>query len=369
MDKSNIALARQLQQQKAGKEATKEPDPEEKYLKHLGFNVDEPRLYPASQWSNTTLPVFVIVLSPSDCHFIHGFLKSFQHFFVNSLLVIYDLGINPSEYSLINNICNSSNCILRTFDFDAYPSHIRNLQLYAYRPIIIQNMLGYFTNMRMHVILLDSLNVDHEWQCNRLNHQPDLRIFSQDAWNSHESAPAEVLNQAGAVIMLDVQYIFTSGELHNIVSRAEKDGIVAWSINQPTSALTHPRMFDYFNTKQERFFFHRMVQPNHIVLYNIDIVHFKIMFHWVKCALVPNCIAPIGAQNSGCRFDKKPLYRYSGCHRYDMSALNVVLGLMFDFSSSHYSAKEEDKFFRFVDMEKDFIADPDKNSTVFPDSN
>ncbi|GFR14354.1 uncharacterized protein TNCT_355731 [Trichonephila clavata] len=301
----------------AGKEATKEPDPEEKYLKHLGFNVDEPRLYPASQWSNTTLPVFVTALSPSDSHFIHGFLKSFQHFFVNSLLVIYDLGINPSEYSLISNLCNSSNCILRTFDFDAYPSHIRNLQLSAYRPIIIQ----------------------------------------------------EVLNQAGAVIMLDVQYIFTSGELHNIVSRAEKDGIVAWSINQPTSALTHPRMFDYFNTKQERFFFHRMVQPNHIVLYNIDIVHFKIMFHWVKCALVPNCIAPIGAQNSGCRFDKKPLYRYSGCHRYDMSALNVVLGLMFDFSSSHYSAKEEDKFFRFVDMEKDFIVDPDKNSTIFPDFN
>ncbi|KFM78916.1 hypothetical protein X975_07045, partial [Stegodyphus mimosarum] len=267
----------------ASSDALKVPDPEEKYLKKLGFHVDEPRLYPKSRWSNVSLPVFLTAVSSSDVNFIIGFLKSFQHFFPNSLLIIYDLGINPSEYSLINGICNSSNCILRTFDFNSYPSHVRNLQMFAYRPIIIQ----------------------------------------------------EVLNEAGAVIMMDVQYVFTSGEIHNILSQAEKEGLVSWTINQPTSALTHPRMFDYFNTKQEKYFFHRMVQPNHIVLYNLNSIHFGLMFPWVKCALVPNCIAPIGAQNSGCRFDKKPLYRYSGCHRYDISALNVVLGLMFDFSSSH----------------------------------
>jgi hypothetical protein len=36
-----------------------------------------------------------------------------------------------------------------------------------------------------------------------------------------------------------------------------------------------------------------------------------------------------GAQDGGCRFDKKPHYRYSGCHRGDASALNVALGLHF----------------------------------------
>lgn len=177
----------------------------------------------------------------------------------------------------------------------------------------------------------------------------------------------ELLNDAGAIIMMDVKYVFNTNEIRSILSKAEKEGLSSWTINQPTSALTHPRMFDYFETKQEKFFFHRMVQPIHIVLYNTHSIHYNVMFHWVKCALIPNCIAPIGAQNSGCRFDKKPLYRYSGCHRYDTSALNVVLGLTFDFSSSHYAAKEEEKFFHRVDIEKETILDPEKNSTIFPE--
>lgn len=168
--------------------------------------------------------------------------------------------------------------------------------------------------------------------------------------------------------MLDVQYVFTTSEIRSILNQAEKQGLSSWTINLPTSALTHPRMFDYFNTKQEKFFFHRMIQPNHIVIYNINSIHFGVMFPWVKCALIQSCIAPYGAQNSGCRFDKKPLYRYTGCHRYDASALNVILGLMFDFSSSHYAAMEEDKFYRHVDIDKELTLDSEKNSTIFPES-
>merc|ERR1719369_1955283 len=60
------------------------------------------------------------------------------------------------------------------------------------------------------------------------------------------------------------------------------------------------------------------------------------MLPWLKCALTEACINPIGAQSTGCRFDKKPQYRYSGCHSYDVSALNIVLGSMFAFHESSY---------------------------------
>lgn len=84
------------------KEETKAPDPEERFLKQLGFHVGEPRLYPKNKWLNVTLPVFVTAVIPSESHFVFGFLKSFQHFFPNSFLIIYDLGLNPSDYVLVS---------------------------------------------------------------------------------------------------------------------------------------------------------------------------------------------------------------------------------------------------------------------------
>lgn len=38
------------------------------------------------------------------------------------------------------------------------------------------------------------------------------------------------------------------------------------------------------------------------------------------------------------RYDKKPLFRYSGCHHYDASAFNVALGVMFSYDTRLYLA-------------------------------
>ena len=35
----------------------------------------------------------------------------------------------------------------------------------------------------------------------------------------------------------------------------------------------------------------------------------EVMVPWVKCALINDCIEPVGAQSSGCRMDKKPPFR------------------------------------------------------------
>ena len=51
---------------------------------------------------------------------------------------------------------------------------------------------------------------------------------------------------------------------------------------------------------------------------------------------------------TGCRFDKKPAFRYSGCHAYELSALNVVLGRMFNFDESKYIVDDKHKFFAKV---------------------
>lgn len=46
-----------------------------------------------------------------------------------------------------------------------------------------------------------------------------------------------------------------------------------------------------------------------LFLVNTREVHQEIMLPWVQCALTQDCIFPIGAQSTGCKFDKKPSYR------------------------------------------------------------
>lgn len=49
----------------------------------------------------------------------------------------------------------------------------------------------------------------------------------------------------------------------------------------------------------------------------------------------------LGAQSNGCKFNKKPLYRYSGCHGYDASAFNIVLGLTWHLDDTKYSLSSD----------------------------
>lgn len=174
-------------------------------------------------------------------------------------------------------------CLVKRFNFEDYPDHIRDLSLRAYRPIILQT-------------LLDSGN---------------------------------------CLLWLDIDRQLTRSsstnlqKLLNLSQNGGSDGIIGWSAGHPTSSLTHPKMFPFFQTDVENYYFHRMIDPSQLLLCKNQNLVNKVMHPWVACTLKKDCIAPFGAQASGCRFDKKPLYRYSGCHSYDAAALNVALGLAF----------------------------------------
>lgn len=182
--------------------------------------------------------------------------------------------------------------------FKSFPSHLRDLQLFAFRPIIMQ----------------------------------------------------EVLNQAGAALWIDPKHRLTplaTDRASRIFEAAKKDGIKCWTTVEPTTAMTHPKMFEYFNTSPEAYYFLRMIEPSSlIIIYNTDKIHKEVMLPWVRCSLIPDCISPIGAQSSGCRYNKKPLYRYSGCHHYDLSALSILLGSVYENKLSKYSIDQKDKFYK-----------------------
>jgi hypothetical protein len=89
-----------------------------------------------------------------------------------------------------------------------------------------------------------------------------------------------------------------------------------------------------------------------------------------------------GAQAGGCKFNKKPLYRYSGCHGFDVSAFNIVLGVHFDFDEMKYSIRNDnsgdvslyytetlEQATKILENRRKNISDTlEKNSGIFSDS-
>ncbi|KAK6177252.1 hypothetical protein SNE40_015387 [Patella caerulea] len=216
------------------------------------------------------------------------FLKATRKHVPTRKVILFDMGLSSSNMIITKKLCNeTTNCSVRPFLFKKYPSHVQDLGIRSYKPICIQ----------------------------------------------------ELLNEFGAVIWADTSEYFLTSKMNHSLVQALNVGLVAWTIKDPTSSLTHPKMFDYFKTKQDRYYFHRAVRSSHLIIYNTEKIHKDLMLPWVKCALVEECISPTGAQNSGCNW-RKPYYRYSGCHWFDMSALNVILGIMFDFDVSGYSGTE-----------------------------
>ncbi|XP_037075521.1 uncharacterized protein LOC119096723 [Pollicipes pollicipes] len=257
-----------------------------KYLVALGFT-RAPRLYPADVWTNVTLPVVVTAARSGQGESVTGLVLSARRHQPQLTVIVYDLGLGRYERQQLQASCNSSMCWLQPLLFADYPSQLDEAKTRAFVPVVIQ----------------------------------------------------EVLNKAGAVLWLDAGRRLLPGSPVRLVERARQLGVVAWPLRLqetedepapvPTTAFTHYKMFNYFNANVEQFYFHKMVSDEALIIFNTADVHRRLMLPWLQCALLPDCVAPTGAQAGGCRFNKKPHYRYSGCHGYDTSALNVALGQMF----------------------------------------
>lgn len=273
-----------------GRAEDRKLEADDRYLSILGFG-ENARLYPEDVWRNSSLPVVVTYVLQGDAELAGGLARNIAHFLPNHTLLVYYFGLPDQELA---SYCNSSRCVLVKFDLSVFPSHVSDDKIHAFRPLIIQ----------------------------------------------------DALSRAGAVLYLDSDQRVVTSRLEPLLEKTRSSSLLTWRTRRPVTALTHPRMFKYFSAKQDPFFFLPMVEVGRLLVFNTGTVHVHIMLPWVKCALTHDCILPIGAQSGGCRFDKKPYYRYSGCHSYDASALNIVLGLHFKFDADQYALWEEEGYFK-----------------------
>jgi hypothetical protein len=213
-------------------------------------------------------------------------IESKLKYFLNDLIIIYDLDLSSSEQLKMKKMCNSS-CHLKTFKGDKYPRHLVDAKMKAYKPIIIQ----------------------------------------------------DVLNEFGSIIWIEPPNIFISNKVESFLNKSKVNGITAWPLIQPITQMTHPSMFKYFRTKQSDFYFVHMLDTSQFILYNNKDIHTNLMLPWVKCALKEDCISPPGSKYYGCDFSRRPAFLYSSCHRYEMSAFSIITALLFNYDQTKYTTQ------------------------------
>jgi hypothetical protein len=102
-----------------------------------------------------------------------------------------------------------------------------------------------------------------------------------------------------------------------LLTISTQTGIFGTINNWNHTCQTDPRMFDYFDVKNPDVIGSLKQIEAGMVVYYKNFVNALIMKAWVTCALDEQCL-PRGCH--GCKCCSQ-----TGCHRYDQSALNMIV--------------------------------------------
>ena len=222
----------------------------------------------------------VVVTAFSDNHFEEAkdMIASMQTCLPDKKIIVYDLGLTSKKKEEVYKYCNVE---LRSFPFEIYTQpHVKELTTYAWKPIILK-----LVSQEYDVIMYGDASLRMKL-CN----------ISQ--------ALEHLLN-------------FPFLDLHPIRHRAIE--------------FTHDGMVKYLHYPERRKDIAQLgtLQATCFLIWANSAMQEKFIDPWLDCALHQECMAPEGAILNPCHFTMVHDGRYVGCHRYDQSALNLILAREF----------------------------------------
>ena len=243
--------------------------------------------------------VVVPVTAASSNHFgeLMPNVKFFPTHFPGKKLLFYDIGLDESQASQLKELPYVT---YRKFDFDKYPPHIKNLKNYAWKILIIGELLAEFDG----VMWFDT----------------SVRIYGD-------------VNQ-----VLERLVHFKSGILFFL-----KIGPKSHSI----AAATDPGMIEYFplTPQGKTGLVTDMLPGGTILVFNTADVQEHVMKWASICALVEDCIAPPGAKlRCPGNLFAIPREQFAGCHRYDQALFSLLVTNLYGNVRVRYSLNSTEAF-------------------------
>ena len=144
------------------------------------------------------------------------------------------------------------------------------------------------------------------------------------------------LHEFKAIFWLEASTRLATQSLLHAVSIAKRNGVAIFAGRHiySTVTVTHPEMYRWLPSDTMRLKITGQVQTAPLIMYNTRFVRDNIMLWYVLCGLQRTCMSPLRARRRCIGLKQRQvLYRsrYMRCHRYDQSALNILLKNAFDF--------------------------------------
>lgn len=192
-------------------------------------------------------------------------IASVQKYMPDTRIIVYNIGIKPKNLENIKRLCNVH---VRHFSFETHPRHVRNLKIFAWRPIIIQESVDEFgvvfyadPNVRFSASLRELIPLTHR------HHGILVHIHGFDA-----KVPSTT------------RHVYYE---------------------------TIPKMFDYFQVKRREYYLANDSTPHiatgRMLIVNNSVIQEKLLQPLTRCALNDRCISPRGATGTGHKFDTSAL--------------------------------------------------------------
>ena len=242
--------------------------------------------------------VVVPVTAASSNHFeeLMPNVKFFPTHFPEKKLFFYDIGLHESQASRLKKLPYVT---YRKFDFDKYPPHIKNLLNYAWKILIIGELLAEFDG----VMWFDT----------------SVRIYGDVS----QVLERLVRFKSGILFFLKI--------------------IGGHSI----AVATDPGMIEYFplTPQGKAGLVSTMLPGGTILVFNTADVQEHVMKWASICALVKACIAPPGAKlRCPGNLLTIPREQFAGCHRYDQALFSLLVTNLYGNVRERYSLNATEAF-------------------------
>jgi hypothetical protein len=220
--------------------------------------------------------VFVTAVSSDRIHVDMDAIALVQKYFPYNKIYFYDLSDTPQR--IVDKIRQLCNVVYRKFDYSLHPGHVRDLFTYAFKPIIIHEMFREHSRL----FWLDS----------------SIRFKSSDLASAANGSQLSMFDFSGHSIFV----------------------------------ATHAGMYRYLPIDRQAAIAARMWGANAIYFQLTQELYDNVIRWWFLCALESDCMAP--TRDLYCKFKGRD--EYAQCHRYDQSALNILLANYFNYNDSSY---------------------------------